>query len=86
VDPEKSRPTGYRVYGKASIVAEAFEPRLAVALVASSGEGGVKLHRHDFGEAFGKPTGGEYYWMAGNILKYGALAAEGGARRPRIFR
>jgi len=55
VDPEKVATDGVSRYGKASIVAEAFEPRLAVALVASSGEGGVKLHRHDFGEAVGKP-------------------------------
>jgi hypothetical protein len=80
VDPKKVATDGVSRYGKASIVAEAFEPRLAVALVASSGEGGVKLHRHDFGEALENLTGGEYYWMAGNILKYGASEAAGGAK------
>ena len=80
VDPKKVATDGVSRYGKASIVAEAFEPRLAVALVASSGEGGVKLHRHDFGEALENLTGGEYYWMAGNILKYGASASEDGAK------
>ena len=80
VDPKKVATDGVSRYGKASIVTQAFEPRLAVALVASSGEGGVKLHRHDFGEALENLTGGEYYWMAGNILKYGASAAEGGAK------
>ncbi len=53
-------------------MAEAFEPRVAVAFVASSGEGGAKLHRHIFGEAVENLTGGEYYWMAGNFMKYGA--------------
>jgi len=80
VDPKKIATDGVSRYGKASIVAEAFEPRLAVALVASSGEGGVKLHRHDFGEALENLTGGEYYWMAGNILKYGASDSAGGAK------
>jgi hypothetical protein len=72
VDPQKIGIEGVSRYGKAAIVTEAFEPRIAVAFVASSGEGGVKLHRHNFGEAVENLTGGEYYWMAGNFLKYGA--------------
>jgi len=63
---------GVSRYGKAAVVTLAFEPRFAMALIGSSGEGGVKLHRHDFGEAVENLTGGEYYWMAGNFLKYGA--------------
>jgi hypothetical protein len=59
-------------YGKAAIVTEAFEPRIAVGLIGSSGEGGVKLHRHIYGEAVENLAGGEYYWMAGNFIKYGA--------------
>jgi hypothetical protein len=65
---------GVSRYGKAAVVTLAFEPRFAMALIGSSGEGGVKLHRHDFGEAVENLTGGEYYWMAGNFLKYGAAA------------
>jgi hypothetical protein len=80
VDPKKVGIDGVSRYGKAAIVTQAFDPRVAVALVASSGEGGVKLHRHDFGEALENLTGGEYYWMAGNLLKYGASAAAGGAK------
>jgi len=53
-------------------VTEAFEPRIAVGLIGSSGEGGVKLHRHIYGEAVENLAGGEYYWMAGNFIKYGA--------------
>jgi hypothetical protein len=68
---------GVSRYGKAAIVTEAFDPRVGPALVASSGEGGVKLHRHDFGEAVENLTGGEYYWMAGNFLKYGASDING---------
>jgi len=44
----------------------------------SSGEGGAKLHRHDFGEAVENLTGtGEYHWMAGNFIKYGASDIKG---------
>ena len=63
---------GLSRYGKAAIVTEAFEPRIVVGLIGSSGEGGVKLHRHIFGEAVENLAGGEYYWMAGNFIKYGA--------------
>jgi hypothetical protein len=72
VDPKKIAIEGVSRYGKAALVTEAFEPRIAVGFVASSGEGGAKLHRHIFGEAVENLTGGEYYWMAGNFLKYGA--------------
>ncbi|NQT81914.1 hypothetical protein HQ563_02750 [bacterium] len=59
--------------GKAALVTAAFDERVAVAFVASSGEGGAKLHRHIFGEAVENLTGrGGYHWMAGNFLKYGA--------------
>jgi hypothetical protein len=57
----------------------AFEPRFAMVLVGSSGEGGAKPHRRNFGEAVENLTGsGEYHWMAGNFLKYGAAAASFG--------
>lgn len=73
VDPKKVGIEGVSRYGKAALVAAAFDERVAVAFVASSGEGGAKLHRHIFGEAVENLTGrGEYHWMAGNFLKYGA--------------
>jgi hypothetical protein len=49
----------------------AYEPRLAIAFVSSSGEGGAKLYRHIFGETVANVAGTqEYHWMAGNFLKY----------------
>lgn len=72
VDARKIGITGVSRYGKAAIVAQAFDERVAFSLVGSSGQGGVKLNRHDFGEAVENLTGGSYYWMAGNYLKYGA--------------
>jgi hypothetical protein len=78
VDPKKVGIEGVSRYGKAALVTQAFDPRVAVALVASSGQGGAKLHRHDFGEAMENLTGtGEYHWMCGNYLKYGASDING---------
>ncbi len=72
VDPKKVGIEGVSRYGKAAIVAEAFDERVAVGFIGSSGEGGTKLHRHLFGEAVENLAGGEFYWMAGNMIKYGA--------------
>ncbi len=72
VDAKKVCIEGLSRYGKAALVTEAFEPRIAVGLIGSSGEGGAKLHRHIYGEAVENLAGGEYYWMAGNFIKYGA--------------
>lgn len=72
---------GVSRYGKAALVTMAFEPRFRMALVASSGEGGAKLHRRNFGEAVENLTGsGQYHWMAGNFLKYGAAESSFGSR------
>jgi lysophospholipase L1-like esterase len=59
----------------------AFDARFAAVLVGSSGEGGAKPHRRDFGEAVENLTGpGEYHWMAGNFLKYGAAQSSFGSK------
>lgn len=72
---------GVSRFGKAALVTMAFDERFAAALVASSGEGGAKLHRRNFGEAVENLTGsGEYHWMAGNFLKYGAAEASFGSK------
>jgi hypothetical protein len=71
---------GVSRYGKAALVTLAFEPRFAMGLIGSSGEGGAKLNRRNWGEAVESLTGGEYYWMAGNFLKYGAADAVFGAK------
>ena len=71
VDAKQVGLEGHSRYGKATLVTMAYEPRLAIAYVSSSGEGGAKLYRHIFGEQVGNVAGtGEYHWMAGNFLKY----------------
>ena len=74
---------GVSRYGKAALITMAFDQRFAVVLVGSSGEGGAKLHRRNWGEAVENLTGtGEYHWMAGNFLKYGASEAGFGSKTP----
>jgi hypothetical protein len=81
VDAKKVGIEGVSRYGKAALVTMAFEPRFAMVLVGSSGEGGAKLHRRNFGEAVENLTGsGEYHWMAGNFLKYGAAESSFGSK------
>jgi hypothetical protein len=71
VDAKRVGIEGLSRYGKAAIVAMAYDPRFAIGLIGSSGEGGVKLHRRNFGELVENVAGsGEYHWMAGNFLKY----------------
>jgi len=72
VDATKVGIEGVSRFGKAALVTMAYDQRFAVVFIGSSGEGGVKLHRRNFGEAVENLTGsGEYHWMAGNFLKYG---------------
>ena len=62
---------GHSRWGKATAVAMAYDPRFAIAYSSSSGEGGAKLHRRNFGEALENVAGqSEYHWMVGNFLKY----------------
>lgn len=80
VDAKKVGIEGVSRYGKAALVTIAFESRFAVGLIGSSGKGGATLHRRVFGEAVESLTGGEYYWMAGNYMKYGASKADFGSK------
>jgi lysophospholipase L1-like esterase len=81
VDAKRVGIEGVSRYGKAALVTMAFDSRFAVALVGSSGEGGAKPHRRNFGEQVESLTGsGEYHWMAGNFLKYGASEASFGSK------
>jgi hypothetical protein len=72
VDAKKVGIEGLSRYGKAALVAMAYDQRFAIGFIGSSGEGGAKLHRRNFGELVENLTSsGEYHWMAGNFLKYG---------------
>jgi lysophospholipase L1-like esterase len=81
VDAKQVGIEGVSRYGKAALVTMAFDSRFAVVLVGSSGEGGTKPHRRNFGEQVESLTGsGEYHWMAGNFIKYVASEASFGSK------
>lgn len=77
VDPRQVGIEGLSRYGKAALVAMAYDSRIAIGFIGSSGAGGAKILRRNFGEQVENiASSGEYHWMAGNFLKYaGALTA-----------
>jgi hypothetical protein len=71
VDAKHVALEGHSRYGKATLVAMAYDSRFWTAYVSSSGEGGAKLHRRNWGEIVENvAAASEYHWMAGNFLKY----------------
>ena len=71
VDAKRLGLQGHSRWGKATLVAAAYEPRWAIAFSSCSGECGAKLHRHNIGQTPDNVCGvSEYHWMAGNFLKY----------------
>jgi len=77
VDAHRVAIEGLSRYGKAALLAMAYEPRFAIAFVGSSGAGGAKILRRNFGEQIENiASTSEYHWMAANFLKYaGPLTA-----------
>jgi hypothetical protein len=71
VDAKQVGITGHSRYGKAAIVTMAYDRRFAIGYISSSGEGGAKLSRRNWGEPVENVANAtEYHWMAGNFLKY----------------
>jgi hypothetical protein len=77
VDAKQVGVAGHSRYGKAALIAMAYDQRFAIGYISSSGEAGAKLFRRNFGERIGNVAGtGEYHWMAGNFLKYAGPLTE----------
>jgi hypothetical protein len=71
VDAKRVAIEGLSRYGKAAVVAMAFEPRFSLGFIGSSGAGGAKLLKRVFGEQVENLAGsGEYHWFCGNFIKY----------------
>ena len=71
VDAKQVGIEGLSRYGKAALVAMAYERRFAIGFIGSSGEGGAKILRRKFGEQVENVAStAEYHWMAGNFIKY----------------
>ncbi len=77
VDEKRIVITGLSRYGKAALVALAYEPRIAIGFIGSSGAGGAKILRRVFGEQVENlASSEEYHWFAPNFIKYaGPLTA-----------
>jgi hypothetical protein len=71
VDAKRVGVEGLSRYGKAALVAMAYEPRLAIGFIGSSGAGGAKILRRVYGEQVENlASSGEYHWFAPAFIKY----------------
>jgi hypothetical protein len=71
VDAKRIAVEGISRYGKAAVVAMAYEPRVSLGFIGSSGAGGVKILRRVFGEQVENlASSGGYHWFCGNFIKY----------------
>jgi hypothetical protein len=77
IDEKRVAIEGLSRYGKAALVALAYEPRISIGFICSSGAGGAKILRRAFGEQVENlASSGEYHWFAPNFIKYaGPLTA-----------
>jgi endo-1,4-beta-xylanase len=63
VDAKRVGLEGHSRYGKAALVAMAYDQRFAIAYISSSGAAGAKLHRRNWGELVENiASSGEYHW------------------------
>jgi hypothetical protein len=71
VDAKRVGIEGLSRYGKAALVAMAYEPRFAIGFIGSSGAGGAKILRRLYGEQVENlASAAEYHWFCGNFIKY----------------
>jgi hypothetical protein len=76
VDAKQVGIEGLSRYGKAALVTMAYDQRFAMGFIGSSGAGGAKILRRNFGEQVENiASSAEYHWMAGNFLKYAGPVA-----------
>lgn len=77
VDRRRIAIEGLSRYGKAALVAMAYDQRFSLGFIGSSGAGGAKLLRRDYGERIGNlAASGEYHWFAPNFLRYAGPQTE----------
>ena len=71
VDAKRLAIEGLSRYGKAALVAMAFDPRLSLGFIGSTGVGGTKIMRRNFAEQVENVvTPDNYFWFCGNFMKY----------------
>jgi hypothetical protein len=71
IDGEMVTLTGHSRFGKGVLVAAAFDHAFHDAHVSSSGAGGAKLMRRDFGERWeNMASSGAFHWFTPNIMNF----------------
>ncbi len=71
VNGERISLQGHSRFGKGVLVAAAFDLAFADANVSSSGAGGAKLMRRDFGERWeNMASSGAFHWYTPNVMAY----------------
>ena len=71
INGERISLQGHSRFGKGVLVAAAFDHAFADANVSSSGAGGAKLMRRNFGETWENLAGsGEFHWFTPNVMAY----------------
>jgi hypothetical protein len=76
VDARRIGIFGHSRFGKAALVAMAFDPRFAIGYISAAGAGGSALFPRNIGETLANLTGpGEFYWFAGNLRTYAAVGS-----------
>ena len=71
VNPHAIGVMGHSRNGKAALLALAYDRRIAVGYISSSGKGGAVLYRRNYGENIGSLTSwDEFQWFDGNFLRY----------------
>ena len=71
IDGERISLQGHSRFGKGVLVAAAFDHAFADANVSSSGAGGAKLMRRDFGERWeNMASSGAFHWFTPNIMAF----------------
>lgn len=77
VDRRRIAIEGLSRTGKAALVAMAYDERFSLGFIGSSGAGGAKLLRRDYGERIGNlAAAGEYHWFAPAFLRYAGPQTE----------
>lgn len=71
VDASRVAIEGLSRYGKAAMVAMAYDERFAIGFIGSAGAGGTKILRRNFGEQVENlASSAEYHWFSPNFIKY----------------
>ncbi|MEA3029833.1 MAG: (4-O-methyl)-D-glucuronate---lignin esterase [Sphingomonadales bacterium] len=71
IDRRRIAIEGAARYGKAALVAMAYDQRFSLGLIGSSGAGGAGLLRRNAGESIESLAGpSRYHWFAPNFLRY----------------